>query len=254
MIRPSIRASLTWQEIEQVAVDLDSLAPDLAQRFRSAALRGAIDEALTDLDVQSALLGATALPSLTVPLSLHLLVAVHQALNDVGVRDLDLSDYLATLLLAFGSVAKAAGVADNQAVETVYLTDLIAKLGDSPEATPLKAHVAELSLWLCGIWHEWIRSREATRGAPGLSYYESVGRAYFSDLSFISFGAHASMAPLYEKTAERFPVIRVALNEVADRHLFPASIRYSDRQTADALDVERLLRRTSELFEARGHA
>src|SRR5690606_10578610 len=77
------------------------------------------------------------------------------------------------------------------------------------------------ALWLSGLFPDHIEHRRWRRGGPDMDYYETMGRRGFELAADHRLAAEQGLGPLYATVAERFPVLRHALNDVSDRLLFP---------------------------------
>jgi len=199
---------------------------------------GGLDALLDDPRTLNALLARRELSS--APPGLVFYILVRHALLEDGVNDRSLADYLSALLLAFGREGRAYRVLEDDGFEFRYLTDIVAE-GDRTagrRAFLLRAHLGEFALWLSGVFPDYITHRVHRRGAPGLDYYEQLGsRGYRLAAGSTEAEVHG-LAGIYRHCAEQFPTLRVALNRVSDRHLFPA--------TGDRID--RLLRQVADDF------
>ncbi|MGH7448797.1 MAG: hypothetical protein ACRELT_14600 [Longimicrobiales bacterium] len=166
-------------------------------------------------------------------------VLVRHALLEDGISDRAVADYLAALLCTFGRGGRAYHIADDTA-EYRYLVDIMAAADQSSgrRAFLLRAHLGEFALWLSGIFPDHITAREQRRAAPPLSYYEEMGSAGYRLAARFNEAEQHGIAELYRNCADFFPALRIALNRIADRHLFPA--------TGDRID--RLLRQVADNF------
>lgn len=166
------------------------------------------------------------------------LLCRHALLED-GITDRALADYLAALIATFGRGGRAYQIED-EPVEYRYLTDIVAE-GDRSSgrrAFMLRAHLGEFALWMSGLFPDHITSRELRRGAPGIDYFEQLGATGYRMASRFSDAEDIGLSELYRNCADFFPALRIALNRVADRHIFPA--------TGDRID--RLLRQVADKF------
>jgi hypothetical protein len=166
---------------------------------------------------------------------------VRHALLEDGITDRFLADYLAALLLAFGDGDRAYRPEDDGA-EFLYLVDVLAAADAArgERAFLLRAHLGEMALWLSGLFPDHIAARVQRRGAPGLRYYEELGSTGYRLAAAHVFAEQHGVDALYRHCAATFPALRVALNRIADRHLFPVR---GDR-------IERLLRQVRDEFES----
>ncbi|MEX0891641.1 MAG: hypothetical protein WEB88_05665 [Gemmatimonadota bacterium] len=239
MILPGIRSSFGRTEAAFLVWLTTRDEPEEArdQAFARLAEEG-FDVFLDDPRAANALLAGRDFS--TAPEQLVFYVLVRQALLEGGMEDRVLADYLATLLLAFGR-ARRAYRPDGQEAEFHYLVDILAAATavDTERALMLQAHLGEFALWLSGLFPDHISARVRRRGAPGLDYYQDMGMRGFRAAARSRAAAEHGMDVVYEQCAASFPGLRVALNRVADRHLFPAR---GDR-------IERLLRQVADRFD-----
>lgn len=170
-------------------------------------------------------------------------VLVRHALLEDGITDRAVADYLTALIITFGREGRAYRIAEQETAEYRYLVDIVAESGRAAgrRAFLLRAHLGEFALWLSGLFPDYIAGREQRRGAPGIDYYEQLGSSGFRLAADTTEAQEHGLAQLYRNCADFFPALRIALNRVADRHLFPA--------TGDRID--RLLRQVADSFRTR---
>ena len=99
----------------------------------------------------------------------------------------------------------------------------------------LRAHLGNFSLWLTGVFPDFIEGRVRRRGAPPIEYYERMGKAGYAMASEAPEAATMGVGSVFSEVSHRFARVRVALNRISDRYLFPS--------TGDSVD--RMLRRLS---------
>jgi hypothetical protein len=152
-------------------------------------------------------------------------VVVRHALRSVGEEDRVLADYVASILLHFGLRERARRVSDgdDERYETLAAMLNGAESADAQRAFLVRAHLGNYALWLSGMFPEYIAAQHYRRGAPDIDYYEEMGRRGYSLAAGHRLASEHGLAPLYEAAAERFPLLRIALNRVSDRFLFPTS-------------------------------
>jgi hypothetical protein len=150
-------------------------------------------------------------------------VIVRHALLGAGERDRLIADYVASVLLHFGLRDRARRIADSDDAVISTLAELleVAERAHPQRAFLARAHLGNYALWLAGLFPDHIEGRRWTRGGPSLDYVETMGRRGFRMAADHRLAAEHGLAPLFGSAAERFPVIRRALNEVSDRLLFP---------------------------------
>ena len=236
MILPNVRTSFGPRELSFL---VGALAGDSASGRERVAARLAdegLDRLLDDPRTLEAVMGGGISAA---PLELLCYLLVRRALLDCEIDDPTVSDYLAALLADFGRADR--GVAEAKAF--TYLVDVLAEIDQSgaARAFELHAYLGEYSLWLSGVFPDRIVARVHRRGAPGLGYYEEMGIAGYRTAAECRRAGDLGLNELYSKCADRFPELRVALNRVSDRYLFPNS----------APGVDRLLRQVASEFRVR---
>jgi len=155
--------------------------------------------------------------ALSISAQLYFYVLIRHVLKETGLKDRALSDYVASLLENFSHTARMRSPADGHSAPIQYVSDmLIALQNASPaQAFLIRAHVANYSLFLTGIFPETVQ-RRSERGGPDVSFYEEMGRRNFKAAAQHSFARSASLTRIYEVLAEAFREVRLALNRVAD--------------------------------------
>lgn len=180
------------------------------------------DALLDDPGLLDALL---AIRSLAVPSAeLFAYVAVRHALLAAGIDDRPLADYLAALLLEFGRAERSTRprAVDDQTYH--YLAEIVHDLAEEASAERrfhLQVHLGNYSLWLAGLFPDFIAVRRRRRGGPDLPYYDALGRQGYGAAAQHSLAERYGVADIYRAAAERFPAVRHALNRLSDRLLFP---------------------------------
>jgi hypothetical protein len=152
-------------------------------------------------------------------------VMVRHALLRADLDDRDLADYLAALLLDFGRRDRAWRVDWNDDANHRYVVDILADLAASDGLHQFKvmAHLGNYTLWLAGIFPEYIAARRLRRGGPDVSYYDAMGRRGFALASDHAMAETHGLDGVFRIAAERFPHVRRALNTVSERVLFARS-------------------------------
>ena len=180
-----------------------------------------IDELLDDPRLLAALLEAR--QGAHASFALFAYVIVRHALRGAGEQDRTLADYVASILVHFGMRDRALriGDADDQTYDTVAALLGDADDGDAQRAFLVRAHLGSYALWLSGLFPDFIETRRWRRGGPDLDYYEDMGRRGFQLAAAHRLAAQHGMTTLFAEAAEKFAVLRLALNTVSDRLLFP---------------------------------
>jgi hypothetical protein len=221
MILADTRHHLTRDDAQLVArlIARDS-GTELSQVEQELADHG-IDSVLDDPRLPGALLRSRQGACASLPLFAY--VMVRHALTRLGEEDRMLADYLASLMLHFGLRDRAwrVGESDDQLYTT--LADLAADL-DDPDGRRsflVRTHLGNYALWMSGFYPDYIEHRRWRRGGPDLDYFEEMGRRGFQLAADHRLAENHGLATLYATAAERFGLLRAALNDVSDALLFP---------------------------------
>lgn len=210
------------------ANDLQLLVLLLSQG--SASRRHAVERKLETegpdplLDTPELLERLLAVRSVLVPSEvLFFYVIVRHALVRADCDDRDLADYVAALLLEFGKRDRAWRVDWNDDQRHRYMVDILLDLDstDGERRFKVLAHLGNYALWLAGLFPDYIAARQLTRGGPDLTYYETLGRRGYEQASDHVLADQYGLDGVFRTAADRFPSLRLALNEVSDRVLFP---------------------------------
>ena len=222
MILPTIRASFSRRDILHL-VQLLGRGDEELQRSAEQRLddEGA-DAILDDPRVLNALLTD---PVASAPTDLVFYVLVRHALLEVGIDDRGTADYVASLLVAFGKDGRAYRPSNSTPDEYHYLVDMVARLSDADqrEAFLLRSHLGNFSLWLAGLFPDYLAARVRRRGAPDIRYYERMGTTGYQLASRSPEARTLGVDHLFQDVAQRFVGVRAALNLVSDRYLWPRS-------------------------------
>lgn len=180
-----------------------------------------IDALLDDPRLLEALLAQPQGAHASFPLFAY--VVVRHALRQAGEDDRAIADYVAALMLHFGTGQNAERIAshDDQRYDTLAALAGDVDDPDARRAFLVRAHLGNYALWLSGLFPDRIEYRRWRRGGPDLEYYEELGARGYRLAATHRLAQEHGMQPLYAHAADRFGRLRRALNEVSDRLLFP---------------------------------
>lgn len=180
-----------------------------------------IDAVLDDPRLPGALLRAG--PGAHASLPLFLYVMLREALVRLGERDRVLADYATAVMVHFGLRDRATRIAPSDDQTYGTLAELAGDCDDSDARRSflVRTHLGNYALWVSGLFPDYIEHRRSRRGGPDLDYYEEMGRRGFTLAAEHRLAGEHGLANLYTAAAERFGVLRAALNEVSDTLLFP---------------------------------
>ena len=232
MILPTIRASFGRGDALHLVDILALEDPGLRRLSQERLDADGMDSLLDDPRVLNALLTTR---NLKAPAALVFYVLVRQALLEGGIQSRDTADYVASLVLTFtrsGRARRVAGAEEGE--EYGYLVDIVAKMAEAAprERFLLRKHLGDFSLWLSGLFPDFIEARVRRRGAPPLRYYEQMGASGYGLASESPEADALGVGKVFTEVAAHFSGVRVALNRVSDRYLYPTG----------GNPVERLLR------------
>lgn len=219
MILPRIRASLGRSDALALVELLGRDDPEIRRAARERLEDAGIDALLDDPRTPAALMTASGV-ALGPPVVFYVLV--RHALLEGGVEHRGTADYLASLVVAFGSGNRAWRISDRPGEEFRYLVDLIARMGDDDgeEAFLIQSHLGNFALWLTGLFPDFLEGRRQRRGAPSYRYYEAMGSAGFRLAASTAQAENLGLDELLREVADSFPRLRIALNRVSDRHMW----------------------------------
>jgi hypothetical protein len=156
-------------------------------------------------------------------LPLFAYVLVRHALLGGGEKDRVLADYAASILLHFGLRDRAVKVAETDDETFDTLAGLV-EACDGPDprrAFLVRAHLGNYALWFSGMFPDRIEYRRWRRGGPAIGYFEQMGQRGFQLAARHRLADEHGLALLFALAADRFPVLRMALNRISDAVLFP---------------------------------
>ena len=218
MIRANCRARFT-------AADFDFIVRTLS---RSRGDSVSLVDLLSDSETRDSILDHPRLVEtilsnaghLRISSQFYFYVLARYVLQQAGIADRKLSDYVGSLLETFSRTNRleAPDKIDNHAHE--YISDmLIALRRVSPEqAFLLRAHIGNYSLFITGIFHENTQ-RRSLRGAPDIEFYEQIGRTNYQLVASHETARRCELNDVFLGLANRFHDVRLALNDLSDRLL-----------------------------------
>jgi hypothetical protein len=221
MILANTRARLQ-REDAQLVVRLVARSRGISQEDAERHLVDeGMDTLLDDPSLPGAMQSAPEAASASWPLFCY--VTVRHALREQGNDDRVLADYVAAILLHFGLRQRARQIGDHDDATYDTLSALAAELeaADAPRAFLARAHLGNYALWLSGLFPDHIEQRRWRRGGPDLGFFETMGQRGFRLAADHRLASEHGLAPVFTTAADRFTTVRVALNHVSDRLLFP---------------------------------
>lgn len=244
MILPNVRASFGRAEATFVLGLLTRGDAEARDRAEERLREEGFDALLDDPRTLNAVLSSSGLDA--APARLVFYVLVRHVLLENGIQDRLVADHLASLLLEFGRGDRAERIDAASDERYTYLADIVEALGSASgrRAFLLRVHLGNRALWLSGLFPDYITARVHRRGAPGIEYYEEMGATGYALAADTADAESYGLDGLYRSCSRSFPALRVALNHISDRYLFP---RKGD-------PIDRLLRQVADRFRTRSEA
>jgi len=221
MIQATVRHRLSRDDAQLIARLIARARGQPVDEIEQAISDQGIDAVLDDPRLPAALMRAGQGACASLPLFLY--VMVRHALRRVGEEDRRMADYVAAMLMHFGmrDNAHRISAADDQVYDS--LAALLADV-DDPDGRRsflVRTHLGNYSLWLSGLFPDYIEHRHWRRGGPDLDYYEEMGRRGFQLAAGHRLADDHGLTTLFTTAADRFGLLRAALNDVSDSLLFP---------------------------------
>src|SRR6266700_6459953 len=218
MVRANCRARFT-------AADFDFVVRTLA---RSQTDHVSLVDLLSDAETRDSVLDHPRLVDailsnaghLSISSQFYFYVLARHVLQQAGMTDRKLCDYVASILETFSRANGMKSPLNREDRGEQYISDmLIALTRATPEqAFLLRAHIGNYSLYISGIFHENTQQR-SLRGGPDIEFYEQVGRTNYQLLASHAAARRCELDDVFEGLADRFRDVRLALNQLSDRLL-----------------------------------
>ncbi len=237
MILPNVRASFGPREIDQLLCLLERRTRRSRRRWEGQLAEEGLDALLDRPEALTAVMATGGVSALSPNLAFYIMV--RHTLLESGLDDVKIADYVAALLVEFAEGGRAQRIARYDDKMYRFLVDVVADLeGESSERRQflLRAHLGNYSLWLSGLFPDYVIARVHRSGAPGLDYYEGLGSTGYLMASECELAGHYDLAGIYRDVASGFRAVRRALNRVSDRYFFPASPIPIDRLLRQVID------------------
>jgi hypothetical protein len=219
MIRANCRARFT-------AADFDFIVRTLA---RSQTDQVSLVDLLSDVETRDCVLDHPRLVDailnhcghLRISSQFYFYVLARHVLQQGGIGDRKLCDYVGSLLETFSRASRlqVSDEADHRAEQ--YISDmLIALTRATPEQAFLfRAHIGNYSLFISGIFHPAVAGQRSLRGGPDIEFYEQVGRTNYQLVASHAVARRCELDDVFEGLADRFRDVRLALNHLSDQLL-----------------------------------
>lgn len=215
VIRPNCRVQFTAEDIDFV---LSVLGPKAGSAETLVQLLG--DEETRDLILDDESLLRAVLEHrncLRISTHFYFYILVRHAFRRSELNERPLADYVASVLAEFSQIERNQCMVKGQPAD--YFVDMLAALQTADDTTSfyIRAHIGNQSLFMSGVFPDRIRFRSERRGAPGLNYYEGLGRSNFRAASDHHLAHKYDLSGIFNTLSERFQETRMALNDLRER-------------------------------------
>jgi hypothetical protein len=221
LIHPHCREHLTGEDLHFLGTVLAGSQREekfLAELLNDTAAR---DEILDNRLLVDAIQDSPCL--LRISTCLYFYILVRNGFRQHGIGSREAADYVAELLAEFSELRRTTRPVEEMDRAFEYLVDIMQAAAEhprDPSGFVLHCHLGNYALFLSGLYPDRIRERERRRAAPGISYYESLGRAGFSVASAQPLALEFELRSLLADLSSGFHDLRLALNDIANRVLF----------------------------------
>jgi hypothetical protein len=221
MILANTRQRLTRNDAQLAVRLLARGSSTELERLEARLADDGIDVVLDDARLPDAMIRSPQAAHASLPLFAY--VMVRQALRRMGEGDRTLADYVASVVIHFGIRDRAHRVGESDDQTYRALVDLCNDLNDPDvrRSFLVRTHLGNYALWLSGLFPDNVEQRRWKRGGPDLDYYEELGRRGFQLAAEHRLAEEHGLAALYAAAAERFGLLRLALNTLSDWLFFP---------------------------------
>ncbi len=219
VIQPNCRDKFTGSDFEFVCRTLEKSVRD--EKFLESLFADTPSRDLL-LDDERLLCALLERPDyLNVSSHFYFYIVTRHSLRRAGIDDRDLTDYIASVLAEFGHEDIFRISQKNQTGPLEHFFEMYSALqeADSHTSFVVRAYMGNRTLFLTGIFPNHLATRTRRRGAPGLSFYESMGSNSFREASRHQLARHYHLDEVFDRLADDFVTARKALNDLSERVL-----------------------------------
>ena len=217
MIHANCRIQFTAEDIEFILSVLGPKAGTSDTLIKLLTDEESRDLILDDPELLRALLERR--DCLRVSTHFYFYILIRQTFIKSDLTDRSVADYVAEVLSEFARTERTQCVVPGKPQPLDYFFEMVAALQNATDTTRffLRMHIGNHSLFLSGVFAQRIRYRAEQRGAPGLSYYENLGRSNFRLASDHRLAQRFQLDGVFSTLADRFEATRNALSDVSER-------------------------------------
>jgi hypothetical protein len=215
VIQPKCRVQFTAEDIDFILSVIGPKAGSSETLVRLLGDEETRDIILDDVSILHAVLEHR--NCLRISTHFYFYILVRHSLRRSDLKERPLADYVASVLAEFSQIDRTRCRVKGQPVDCFF--EMLAALQTADDTTGfyIRAHIGNQSLFLSGVFPDRIRFRAERTGAPGLTYYEGLGRTNFRAASDHRLARKYDLDGIFDTLAERFQDTRLALNDLRDR-------------------------------------
>ena len=150
-------------------------------------------------------------------------VLLRRSLMDQRILgDKKVINYIANLLSLFVKADRLYRIHRNDKQTHHYLTDMVqeAATADTRRQFLIYSHIGNYSLYLTGIFPQWIEYRRRYKNRPvGAQFYIDFGREYYDRASEHAMAREYDLGEVFFRLSIMFEVYKEALNHLAKQYL-----------------------------------
>lgn len=220
MIRPNCRIQFTCSDIDFIKSVICS-DPSSSERLNTLI---ADPESLDIiLDDKRLLMEVLDRPDyLKISPRLYFYILVRYVLKNSGIDDTTLTDYIAELLTEYARSDRSKRPISNDGQPVNYFTDVLAAMEKADDRMRffIQLFVGNYSLFMAGVFPNYLRHRTQYRAAPRIEYYERLGSSNYRSASKHLLAKKYDLAEILLHLSECFHRVRLALNDLSGRLVF----------------------------------
>ncbi len=153
--------------------------------------------------------------------SFYFYVVVYWELKKRNITDNRLAVHISGLLDKFHHSQNLLSLSDQQGTRNIFpsVIDLLRDIAASPRhlAHARRISLADLMLFMTGVFHQLIEERKNRRAAPPLEFYEKVGSDQYCIVADDGLASDSDEAECFSQLGREFHQLRLALNDISDR-------------------------------------
>lgn len=156
---------------------------------------------------------------LTLSTRLFFYLQLRRAFLEAGLDDRDLADYIAGVCAEFSRSENALFPFKDRTSPVLLSIDYAEEISAATGSQQFFLHASAGNhyLFMTGFFAAFLKMRSERRGAPGLGYYEEVGRRSFASARDHRLAREYALESIFDQLVQVFPDVRRQLEHMATR-------------------------------------